>query len=179
MTNPNKKMVELSDKNNDMLPCPNIKVCGNYEHKNAFTYYHGVCWNCDIYLGEWQRGKGKLEFKSIDMCCICYEKEIEGVSMPKCSHFICVECFKKCFNHLTSDPFFPQELEDHLDELCELVNEFPEETERKHYEILAERHPEISEIILTYVDGCDNVRNREHLSYNDRERLARCPLCRR
>ena len=178
MANPNRKIVELSEKNNDMLPCPNVKVCGNYEHKDVFNCYHGRCMNCDVFLGEWQGGRGNLEFKTIDMCCICHEEGIEGVSMPKCQHFICVECFKKCFD-LTDEPFFPQELHDHLDELCALGEEFPDESGNRHYEILAERHPEISEIIMTYVDGCESVHNREHLNSDDRRRLARCPLCRR
>ena len=179
-------MVKLSDKNNDMIPCPNYVVCGNYEHPDFL--HNGRCLSCDINLGEWQKGRGNLEFKTIESCCICLDENLQGVSMPKCEHYICIECFKKCFD-LQEEPFFPQELDDNLDELANLEEEFSGESVFRYYEIFAERHPEIAEIVKIYAEGCKQWKDNRPsyptgvsgavARYEENKRLSRCPLCRK
>jgi hypothetical protein len=170
MDNPNKKT--------DIIPCPNVKVCGNYGQDILFSCYHGRCRNCDVFLGEWHGGKGNLEFKIIDDCCICFEEKLEGVSMPKCKHYICVECFKKCFN-LTEQPFYPEELYDYTDELNDIENEFPDDSEHTHYIILAKRYPEIAEITMIYTNGCEKWWEIYNKNEDNEKNLRRCPLCRK
>ena len=176
MENPNEKLLKLTTKNDGIVPCPNVKVCGNYKHQNMLDCCSGRCLNCDIFLGEWQGGKGNLDFKTIELCYICLEENIEGVSMPKCDHFICVECFKKCFD-LTSEPFYPNEIQE---EMFKLSKELPEDTdEDKLFEIIIERRPDLAEIVNIYLTACDKVHNTKHLTDEERERLSRCSLCRR
>lgn len=41
-------------------------------------------------------GKGILDFEDNLECPICLEKQL-CVSYPRCSHKICIDCFKKCW----------------------------------------------------------------------------------
>lgn len=168
------RIFELSDKNNDMLPCANFKVCRNYEHKNFSRNKNDICQNCDIHIGKWRGGKGNLQFKIIDTCCICYEENLEGVSLPKCQHYICIHCFNKCFD-LTDPPFYPTELDDLSEELCCISEQFSNQSEYAHYVILAERHPEIAELIMNYANSKNKWKERERID----KRLSKCPICRK
>lgn len=64
--------------------------------------FHGTCSSCDMIMGEWCGGH-KLEWKKIEDCCVCFEKNVTGVSIPWCSHFICEGCFKQMFKCLSDE----------------------------------------------------------------------------
>lgn len=80
------------------IKCKNYKLCKAilpdwwYECKGNY-----LCTNCHMSFGTWGSniGKGILEFEDNLECPICLEKQL-CVSYPRCSHKICISCFKKC-----------------------------------------------------------------------------------
>jgi hypothetical protein len=78
------------------IKCPNFIICGMVLPLRYLQCHDGLCINCDIMFGTWQGGCGELKIKSDVECCICLETNI-GVSYPKCDHYVCVKCFKRCF----------------------------------------------------------------------------------
>jgi hypothetical protein len=63
---------------------------------------HYLCCNCDSMFGTWgnpetefsNNGKGVLDvIENLD-CMICLETKT-GISLPKCDHYICIDCFKR------------------------------------------------------------------------------------
>lgn len=84
----------------DIVKCNNYILCKTklpewwYSCKGQW-----LCTNCDIDFGKWQGGKGTLIIKDNVECPICLETK-KGISLPKCDHYICIGCFKRCyFNH--------------------------------------------------------------------------------
>jgi hypothetical protein len=75
--------------NKSLISCPNFKVCGNRDTEIGMNCNDGRCLNCDIQLGKWRGGRGDLNFKTIEKCPVCFEENIEGVSLPRCEHFMC------------------------------------------------------------------------------------------
>ena len=65
-----------------MTECPNFLVC----HK-IYDPRLKVCTSC-----FWRFKNEVLEFKD-DECSICH-KTIKCVKYRKCSHFVCLKCFK-------------------------------------------------------------------------------------
>ncbi len=76
--------------------CPNFIICGVLNPLCILQCHNGLCVNCDIMFGTWQGSHGILKIKSDVECCICLETDI-GISYPKCAHYVCVKCFKRCF----------------------------------------------------------------------------------
>ncbi len=66
-----------------MLQCPNFSVC----HK-MYDPRLKVCSPC-----FWRFNNEVLEFKN-DECPHCFENT-KCVKFRKCSHFVCLKCFKK------------------------------------------------------------------------------------
>jgi hypothetical protein len=71
-----------------------------------------LCTGCDILFGTWgdpengwgNNGKGVLDvIENLD-CMICLETKT-GVSLPKCTHYICIDCFKRCYYGEPYPPF--------------------------------------------------------------------------
>lgn len=85
-----------------LLRCPNHRVCGNLVSEGHMELYNGMCLYCSMYIGEWCGGR-KLAWRNIEDCCVCYEENLTGVSIPWCDHFVCVECFKKLFRCLSDE----------------------------------------------------------------------------
>jgi len=73
--------------------CPNFKACNQFLKKIHKDYYNGRCLDCDITFGK------NLEFvNENNECPICLDNKINCVRMPNCTHIVCLQCFKKCFN---------------------------------------------------------------------------------
>jgi hypothetical protein len=84
------------------IKCKNYEVCDAvlpkwwWECKNSY-----LCSNCDMMFGTWTNGtyknigKGVLEIRDCIECPVCLENK-KGISYPRCNHFVCIDCFKKC-----------------------------------------------------------------------------------
>ena len=88
----------MAEEEDDIISCPNYKVCGNSDLRVLYQVFNGRCLWCDLYFGEWCGGRGNLLFRRLDICCVCYTKDVEGVSQPKCVHYLCIPCFRYCYN---------------------------------------------------------------------------------
>jgi hypothetical protein len=92
------------------IQCPNYLVCERLEPQWVLWCHKGTCMNCAVTF------HGYLQFQENIECPICTETSM-CVKGLKCSHYICVDCFKRC--HLPPywddpQPEFPydSELED-------------------------------------------------------------------
>lgn len=49
-------------------------------------------------------------------CCICLET-LECVAYPKCEHYVCISCFKRCFHGKKhKDNYMSDELDDNIND---------------------------------------------------------------
>jgi hypothetical protein len=107
------------------IKCKNYEVCDAvlpdwwWDCKECY-----LCTNCDIHFGTWTTntgfgndGKGILEFIDNYECAICMETK-RCVSQPKCNHFVCIDCFKRCYyGDESGRPDFPYpEIEEEYDD---------------------------------------------------------------
>src|SRR3989338_7691778 len=91
--------------------CPNFSICGNKCPQWVFDCHGGRCMTCAI--SHWD-----LKFKSDEECPICLEATT-CASSPKCTHYICVDCFKRIYYGNPSNPPsfpYPSEIEREYDE---------------------------------------------------------------
>lgn len=79
------------------MPCRNFLVCDVLLPEYVLNKNEGICLSCDLAFGKWTGGHGALPQQQLDECPICYEENILGISNPRCNHFMCIECFKKCY----------------------------------------------------------------------------------
>lgn len=107
------------------IKCKNYELCNCVLPKCCFKYKNNyLCVHCENISGTRenlidnfkQDGKGVLEFINNVDCPICLEKK-RGVSQPRCDHFACIDCFKRCYfgdEDESERPIFPYpEIEDY------------------------------------------------------------------
>ena len=77
------------------IKCPNFKVCNTIVPQWYLDCHSGRCQSCNMFFGNWNGsgGCGNLNFVDNIECPICFENK-EGVNMPRCDHYICIDCFK-------------------------------------------------------------------------------------
>jgi hypothetical protein len=137
----------------------NAPVCGTIQHPEwVIDFKNGVCISCHRMFGK------KIEF-SEDECPSCLEEKILCVTLPKCTHKQCIECFKRCrYGHgkiLPLQPEFPfPDLEDEYEENPDLLKF------RMNIEIVKYKRE-----LNKWFDLIDADWERE-------ENLRKCPLCR-
>jgi hypothetical protein len=104
------------------IKCKNYEICDCVLPKWWFEYKgHYLCTECHMMFGTWGKGENKhlgngvLVIKDNIECPICTEYK-RGVSQPRCSHFVCIDCFKRCYygdESREGEPAFPYpEVED-------------------------------------------------------------------
>ncbi len=147
--------------------CKNHEVCGEVLPDWWFDCKENyLCTNCHMAFGTWgeQAGKGNLEFSDNVECPVCLEIK-RGVTHPNCDHFICIDCFKRCYYGDESErPEFPYTVE--------IMDEYLEDTENpkwdKDYPLIRQWDKEEDEWI-------DN----NGIKYNNESHLRKCPICRK
>lgn len=162
---------QYSEETGGGIKCKNYELCNTvlpnwwYECKQ-----HYICTNCDILFGTWGHGenahygKGELEFVDNFECPICLENK-RCVSQPRCEHFVCIECFKRCyFLQDVNYPDFP-----YSSEIEDEYNENPDDPKWK-----IEYH-----LINKWSEECDEVEYSNMEKYSSEEYLRVCPLCRK
>lgn len=148
------------------IKCPNYVICENSDPRWVLRCHNGLCTNCDISFGKWQGGKGILNMKDNEDCCICFEIK-KCISNPKCDHFICIDCFKRCYYGSNEDsnkePPFP----------------YPDK-ENDYFENSDDPIWSNDETIMKWNQEWiiwDDARTER--SQNEHKILAKCPLCRK
>lgn len=152
--------------------------CKNYELCDAILppwWYdckgHYICTNCDILFGTWGHGenahygKGVLQFADNLECPICLETK-RCVSQPRCDHFACINCFKRChFVNRDDDdyPDFPYP---------EIEEEYDEDPDNPKWDV---EYP----LIKLYHEEWDKIEEDKMKNYTNEEYLRCCPLCRK
>ena len=162
---------ECNQEDGDGIKCKNYELCESvlpnwwYECKG-----HYICTNCDILFGTWGHGKnahygkGELTFVNNLECPICLENS-RCVSQPRCEHFACLECFKRC--HFLQDvdhPDFPYD--------SEIEQEYDENQDDPKWEI---EYP----LINVWNEQCNELEYSNMEKHSREEYLRVCPLCRK
>lgn len=149
------------------IKCKNYIVCGSvlprwwFECKGCY-----LCTNCDMLFGTWSSegkqytGKGILETRDGFECPICLEVK-KCISQPRCDHFVCIDCFKRCYygdDSIEGRPVFPYpDIEDeYYDDM--------DNTKWKDYPLIEFYNEEFNR----WDDEKDTPE----------ENLAKCPICR-
>lgn len=168
---------EIEDMYSKRLRCANHELChyddpmpGGYLPDLWHIWVEGkpLCINCHMMFGTWNQndgvkhtGKGVLDFKDNIECPVCLDTT-RCVSQPRCEHWICLGCFRRCYYPVRiPHPEFPYpEIEDEYDEDPdnEKWNEYPE--------------------IAKWNDEVNRLLDIEEEQYEIEEYLRACPLCR-
>ena len=118
-----------------------------------------LCTNCDVMMFGILKMSNNLE------CPICLEIK-ECISQPRCSHSVCVSCFKQCYyrdENIEGQPIFPYpDIEDEYDDDPENIkwaNDYP--------------------LIKIYNEEWNQWDDEKTEKYVNEEYLRKCPLCRK
>jgi hypothetical protein len=144
--------------------CPNYILCGIVAPQWLFDCCGDLCTNCDILFGKWAGGKGILETQEVE-CPICLEEKL-GISQPKCNHFLCIECFKRCHygdDDLENEPKFP----------------YNSDIEEEYYDDPDNPEWANNEKIVKYNNDYNKWDDQRELKKYNESYLRQCPLCRK
>jgi hypothetical protein len=147
------------------IPCANNIVCDKLMPKYLLDEFDQLCTVCYNAFGKHVGGNGRLEKKEIDECPICYDENVFGISNPKCNHFMCINCFKTCYNNILNEikpdiePPFP-----YSQDIYQIYLDEPHNEIWGHY----------NEIVQWELDY-NTWSNRQ----NSYRKLDRCPICRK
>ena len=157
------------------IKCKNYEICNAVLPKwwwNCKGRY--LCTNCHCQFGTWTArnaitgkitkytGKGILPITDNIECPICFETK-RGISQPNCEHFLCIDCFKRCYYGDNSGcPQFPYP---------DKEDEYFEDQDNNKWE---EEYP----LIKKWDEEHDRWLELKQLKYEDEKYLRNCPLCR-
>ena len=147
-----------------LMECPNFIICGRMLPSVVMGCHYGLCPHCAMDMWTLEISDEKLE------CPICMETSI-CITLEKCNHAVCVECFKRCYR-TTNEPYEPYP-----------VRPYPDEVMGEYYDdISSDREKEMRELyplIITYDDAVDKWEENEAIMYQNEANLRLCPLCRK
>lgn len=168
---------EVEDMYSKKLRCANYEICypedpdGEYLPDWWHTWVNGkpLCMNCHAAFGTWTQyggikhtGKGTLDFKDNTECPVCLDTT-RCVSQPRCDHYICLGCFRRCYYSV------PQELPE-----CpfpEMRDEFDDDPDNEKWRT---EYPEMGE----WDDEVNRLIDIQDDQYAREKYLRACPLCR-
>ena len=168
--------IEITNNHNDeyknnlfnFIKCKNYNICNNILPKIWYQFNNiEICDKCNYLFGKWRGGKGILnELNDFIKCPICLEYK-KCVSQPKCEHYLCIDCIKRCYygiyeNRENYIPSFPYS-----------------EKIKKEYEIDPNNIKWNTDypLIKHYLDEV-NMWYEVFLKYKNEKYLRRCYLCR-
>lgn len=85
--------------------CPNFRLCGNREPQFILDFNQGVCNACTAHFGP-----HLLDFYDhcTFECPVCLRTTDHPIGLPRCSHRLCLDCFRVIYLDETSPfPAFP------------------------------------------------------------------------
>jgi len=149
------------------IKCKNYIVCDGIKAKWWFNKKgQYICLGCDMDFGTWgdQVGKGVLETMENIECPICFEIK-NGISQPRCDHFVCVDCFRRCYygEERKNEPEFP----------------YSEDIEEKYYEDPDNFNIEDFPLINLYNELHNKWDDEYEQKYDNERSLRCCPICRK
>jgi len=147
-----------------LIECPNYILCKSIMPNSSM--YHGMCDGCYLIFGKWNGGRGISEIKDTE-CVICLENKT-CITQPKCIHFTCIECFKRCHygdpNYdLGNKPIFPYN--------SMIENEYYDDFKNPKW---ASEYP----LISIYNDKKNDWDDKQFENSLREEQLQFCPVCR-
>lgn len=147
-----------------LIQCPNYELCNSRLPKRLADCHNGLCLDCNMNYGTWKGCKGIMKFKD-DECCVCYNHK-RCISLPKCTHFLCIDCFNRIYNphaiEILKPPFpYGKEMyEEYLDD---------PNSERWNDDF----------IIMAYEAMTDIYNGLEDRYLSTESKKSKCPLCRK
>ena len=149
------------------IKCPNYILCKTIAPQWLFYCHGGMCMNCNILFGTWKGGNGKPKIIDNMECPICLDTKA-CISQPKCKHFTCIDCFKRCYwgdeNYdIENKPKFP----------------YDSEIEEEYYDNTEDPKWENDELIIKYNKEDEEWERKREEHFNKEENLKQCPLCRK
>ena len=160
------------------LRCANYEICHPEDIDGQYlpNWWHiwdkkdsskPLCTNCHMNYGEWTEhtgikhvGKGALVFRDNIECPICLELT-RCVSQPRCDHYACLKCFRRCY--------YPVSLPQPPCPNPELREEFDNNPDDPRWEGTAMKE---------WDDEINRLLDIEEEQYERDKYLRACPLCR-
>jgi hypothetical protein len=162
------------------IKCKNYEICETvlpkwwYECKG-----HYLCINCHMSFGYYDaentltgkkykhfgKGDGYLEIKDNIECPICLEIK-RGIVQPRCEHFLCIECFKRCYygdQNREGEPQFPYP---------EIEDEYYEDQRNTKWDI---DYP----LIKIHNEEWNEWDDKQIEKFNREKYLRKCSICRK
>jgi hypothetical protein len=151
--------------------CKNFEVCGEvlpswwYDCKEMY-----LCGNCHQEFGTWSNpeqnvyytGKGYLDFADNVECPVCLETK-RGVSQFNCDHFVCVDCFKRCYyGDKSGRPKFPYQIE--------VMDEWENDRDNPKWDI---EYP----LIRQWDEEDEEWLHNSQIKFDNESHLRKCPIC--
>jgi hypothetical protein len=151
------------------IKCKNHIVCRSvlplwwFECKGCY-----LCTECDMLFGTWtsgdeeHTGKGILTTKDELECSICLEVK-KCISQPRCEHFVCIDCFRRCYygnNSTEGMPVFPYP---------DMKDEYYDDMNNKKWENFP--------LIESYSEELNKWQDEKDTEDAREENLSKCPLC--
>jgi len=166
----------LTRKNGGGIKCKNYVVCETILPKNCYNLCGGyLCFKCISLFGDITDGDGNIIKKGKDKlttydnveCPICLETK-QNVSLPRCEHHTCIDCFKRCYygdRSRQDEPLFPYN-ENEVD------NRYFSDWDNPKW---ITKYPLLKEYNEKYIIW----ENKKRRKYEEEENIRLCPLCRK
>lgn len=143
-----------------VLRCNNYTVCETKLSTWHYHYYRNyLCCDCDRLFGK------DLEFGATVECPFCLRETDESVKQPRCSHWLCITCFKRCyFNEYNreGEPDFPYP---------EIEDDYYDDQENPKWET---EYP----LIQVFNEQWSRWNREKESTYHREAYLRKCTLCR-
>jgi hypothetical protein len=150
------------------IKCKNYELCDSvlplwwWDCKNMY-----LCTDCHMRFGTWghginsHTGKGILPILDNVDCPICLD-HTKCVTYPRCDHYVCIECFKRCwFGDNSGQPPFP----------------YPE-MEEEYYDDQDNQKWKEYPLLKVYDIDCDSWELNRTKKYEREQYLRNCTVCR-
>ena len=154
------------------IKCKNFILCGTILPRDWFECKsHYLCVSCDCMFGTWgnpetefsNNGKGVLDVIENVECMICFKTK-NGLSLPKCYHSVCIDCFKRMYyGDDSGEPEFPYP---------EIQEEYYNDMENPKWNM---DYP----LIAMYDEKWEQWDLRKLKKYREEQYLRQCPLCKK
>lgn len=164
---------QYTEKDGGGIKCKNYELCESVLPKWWFECKGNyLCENCHMMFGTWgsgekaHTGKGILEISNnIINCPICLEGK-KCISQPRCNHYVCISCFKRCYygdSDSYGEPIFPYP---------DIEDEYYDDQENIKW---MKNYP----LIKIYNEEWNKWDDEKSKKYANEHNLRVCPICRK
>ena len=170
--------IQYTVENGGGIKCNNYELCKGLSAPDCGWERRGnyLCLNCDMFFNSkavYGEGitlkEGKLEFSDNNFeCIVCYEPNKRSITLLKCNHKMCIECFKRCHygdENLDNEPEFPYP---------EIEEEYYDDIDTSRWD----NDPDYP-LIKSYNEEWNKWDDARELNRSRETYLKVCPLCRK